>query len=201
MRRIITTLLATLALTALAIPALAATYQLDAPHSSVGFKVKHLAISNVKGAFNDFDVTFDFEPGKPESWRVEAVIQAASIDTGNNDRDNHLRSEEFLFTEEYPEIRFASTGVEMTGENEAKLFGELTLHGVTKPVVLDRTIHGVADFMGTSKAGFEASTKINRKDFGLTWSKALETGSLIVGDTVEINLEIEGNQVKSEEGA
>jgi len=201
MRRIITTLLATLALTALAIPALAATYQLDAPHSSVGFKVKHLAISNVKGAFNDFDVTFDFEPGKPESWRVEAVIQAASIDTGNNDRDNHLRSEEFLFTEEYPEIRFASTGVEMTGENEAKLFGELTLHGVTKPVVLDLTIHGVADFMGTSKAGFEASTKINRKDFGLTWSKALETGSLIVGDTVEINLEIEGNQVKSEEGA
>ncbi|MFH1842503.1 MAG: YceI family protein [bacterium] len=201
MRRILTTVLAALALTTLAIPALAATYQLDAAHSSVSFKVKHLAISNVKGAFNDFDVTFEFEPGQPESWRVEAVIQAASIDTDNEDRDNHLRSEEFLFTAEYPEIRFASTGVEMTGENEAKLSGELTMHGVTKPVVLDLTIHGVADFMGTSKAGFEASTKINRKDFGLTWHKALETGSLIVGDTVEIFLEIEGNQVKEEEGA
>jgi len=174
-------------------PMLAATFVLDAAHSSVEFKVRHLAISKVRGAFHDFEATFNFEPDKPETWQVEAVIQSASISTDNADRDNHLRSEDFLFAEKYPTITFVSTGVEMTGADTAKLKGDLTIRGVTKPVVLAMKINGMVEFMGTTKAGFEATGKINRKDFGLTWHKALETGGLVVGDEVEISIEIEGN--------
>jgi polyisoprenoid-binding protein YceI len=178
-----------------ALPAMAAEFTLDKAHSAVEFTVKHLAISKVRGMFKDYDATFWFEPGKPESWKVEAVIQAASIFTDNDDRDNHLRSEDFFEVEKYPTINFVSTGVEMTGEDTAKLRGDLTMHGVTKPVVLDLKINGMVEFMGTTKAGFEAETKINRKDFGLTWHKALETGGLVVGDEVTISLQIEVDQV------
>jgi len=186
-----------LLLSAVAIqPVAAAEFELDRAHSSVEFTVKHLAISKVSGQFQDFDATFSFEPGKPETWQAQATIQAASIYTGNKDRDDHLRSEDFFHVAEYPTLTFVSTGVEVTGENTAKLMGDLTIHGVTKPVVLDLEINGMVDFMGTTKAGFEARTKINRKEFGLTWSKVLETGSLVVGEEVEISLHIEGNQKK-----
>jgi polyisoprenoid-binding protein YceI len=173
--------------------AAAATYQLDKAHTSVDFKVKHMAISWVSGAFRDFDGSFEFEPGKPESWRAEAVIQVPSIDTGNEDRDKHLRSEDFFFAEKYPTITFRSTGVEMTGEDRAKLKGDLTIRGITKPIELDMEIVGmVTDPWGNNRAGFSADGVIDRKDFGLQWNKALETGGLVVGNEVKIHLEIEG---------
>jgi len=196
MKRMVTNLaVVALALTA-AVSASAAEFTLDKAHSVVEFTVKHLAISKVRGTFADYDAKFWYEPGKPENWKVEATIQAASISTNNEDRDNHLRSEDFFEVEKYPTITFVSTGVEMTGEDTAKLMGDLTIHGVTKPVVLDLEINGMVEFMGTTKAGFEASTKINRKDFGLTWHKALETGGLVVSDEVQISLQIEGNRVE-----
>jgi polyisoprenoid-binding protein YceI len=195
-RKIVTGLAAFTLVSLFVLAATAATFELDPAHSNIGFKVKHLAISNVKGEFKEFSATFDFEPGKPDSWKVEATIQVASLDTGNEDRDEHLRGNDFFLVEKYPTIQFVSTGVEMKGEDEAKLQGDLTIRGVTKPVVLDLKVFGMADFMGTTKAGFEARTKINRKDFGLTWHKVLETGGLVVGDEVEIVLEIEGNLKK-----
>ncbi len=196
MKTIASSLLVLLLSTVTVLPVVAAEFELDRAHSSVEFAVKHLAISKVTGEFQDFDATFSFEPGKPETWQAQATIQASSINTGNKDRDDHLRSEDFFHVAEYPTLSFVSTGVEMTGENTAKLMGDLTIRGVTKPVVLDLEINGMVDFMGTTKAGFEAKTKINRKDFGLTWSKVLETGGLVVGDEVEITLRIEGNQKK-----
>lgn len=196
MKRIVISLAVVAMALSAAVSASAAEFTLDKAHSAVEFTVKHLAISKVRGTFENYDAKFWYEPGKPESWKVEATIQAASISTNNEDRDNHLRSEDFFEVEKFPTITFVSTGVEMTGEDTAKLMGDLTIHGVTKPVVLDLEINGMVEFMGTTKAGFEASTKINRKDFGLTWHKALETGGLVVGDEVQISLQIEGNRVE-----
>lgn len=181
------------ALVALALPVAAGTYELDRAHSSIEFKVRHLAISKVTGQFGDFDATFEFEPGKPLSWHAEATIQAASIDTGNEDRDNHMRSGDFLLVEDHPVITFVSTGVDMDSEAEGKLMGDLTIRGVTRPITMDFEVLGVVEFRGTTKAGFTARGKFNRKDFGLEFHKVLETGQLVVGDMVEFVLEIEGN--------
>ena len=189
------TLAALLAFTATV--AQAAPYTVDASHSSVGFQIRHLAISKVNGTFNDFTGEFAFEAGNPDAWSVKAVIQTASIDTGNKDRDEHLRSGDFFEAETYPTITFESTGVTMKNDNAGTLRGNLTIHGVTKQVELDLEFLGTAtDPWGNAKAGFSLSGKINRKDFGLTWSKALETGGLVVGDEVKLQLEIEGNLVK-----
>lgn len=197
MKRIVTCLLSSSLLLALVAQASAGSFTLDRAHSAVEFKVKHMMISKTRGEFGDFTASFDFEPGEPESWRVEATIQAASLDTRNEDRDKHLRSEEFLFVEKYPTITFVSTGVEMVGDREAKLAGDLTIRGVTRPVVLDLEVRGMVDDpWGNTKAGFAVSGKINRKDFGLTWHKVLETGGLVVSDEVEIIIEIEGSLQK-----
>jgi polyisoprenoid-binding protein YceI len=198
MKKTAMTCLLMTAMVAFSSAAVAVSYELDKAHSSIEFKVRHLAISKVTGRFADFDLTFDFESGKPETWKAEATIDAASIDTGNEDRDNHLRSEDFLFTEQHPTITFVSTGVKMESETEGKLMGDLTIRGVTKPVVFDLEILGEAEFMGLRKAGFTARGKVNRKDFGLEFHKVLETGQLVVGDKVEFSLEIEGNQKKEE---
>jgi polyisoprenoid-binding protein YceI len=192
MRRL-TLLIAAAALLAGVLPATAADFALDRAHSFVQFQVRHLAISKVRGEFNDFTASFSYEPGKPETWRAEATIQVASIDTENEDRDNHLRSEDFFHAEKYPTITFVSTGVEMEDETRGKLMGDLTIRGVTLPVVLDLEVRGmVKDPWGNTKAGFAAEGKIDRKDFGLTWHKVLETGGLVVGDEVEIIMEIQG---------
>ncbi len=184
-------------LTVAALPAAAARYDIDTAHSSVGFQIKHLAISKVNGSFNDFSGNFAFVEGDPSQWSAEAVIQAASIDTGNKDRDDHLRSADFFDVENFPTITFKSTGVTMTGAAEGVMKGELTMHGVTKEVELDLEFLGtVTDPWGNEKAGFSLSGKIDRREFGLTWSKALETGGLVVDDTVKIMLEIEGNKAK-----
>ena len=157
----------------------AAEYTIDPSHSSVGFKVRHLAISSVPGKFGEFKGTFSFDPGNIEASKVEAQIV--------------LRSDEFLAAGKFTAITFKSSKIEKVSDTEFKAFGDLTLHGVTRPVTLQVTYGGSAtDPWGKERAAFLATTKINRKDFGLTWSKTLETGGLVVGEEVAITLEIEG---------
>ena len=173
-------------------PAFAANYKIDADHTSVSFKIRHI-LSYVQGNFNQFEGNFVYDPDKPETWQAQATIDAASIDTNVAPRDKHLRSQDFLDVEKYPKITFVSTQATDVTPTSAKLEGLLTIHGVEKPAVLNLEIHGaVKDPWGNARAGFTATTKINRKDFGLTWNKALETGQLLVGDEVTITLEVDG---------
>jgi polyisoprenoid-binding protein YceI len=173
-------------------PVFAANYAVDVDHTSVSFKIRHI-LSNVQGHFRQFEGTIAYEPGKPETWSAEGVIQAASIDTNVEPRDKHLRSADFFEVEKYPTISFKTVKVIEASDAAAKLEGLLTLHGVEKPVVLDVEIHGVAkDPWGNTRASFTVTTLLNRKDFGLTWNKTLETGQLLVGEEVKITLEVEG---------
>ncbi|HEX8546627.1 MAG TPA: YceI family protein [Cytophagaceae bacterium] len=163
------------------------TWKLDATHSEVEFRVKHLMINNVKGRFRNFDVQVESDGDEFNSPKISFTAETASIDTGNEQRDQHLRSAEFFNSEEYPQIIFE--GREYAGN---KLHGNLILHGVTKPITLDVEFGGVAkDPWGNKKAGFTISGKINRKDFGLTWNAALETGGVLVSEEVKIQAEIQ----------
>ena len=190
MRRWITAIAFGLALVC-GTPAWAATYALDADHSTVSFKIRHL-FSKVQGTFDEFEGTFDYEPGKPELWKAQATVQAASINTRVKKRDDHLRSKDFFEAETYPTLTFTSTKVTDVTETSAKLHGLLKMHGVEKPVVLDVQVLGVGkDPWGNTRAGFTATTRINRKDFGVTWNKAVEAGQLL-GDDVDITIEVEG---------
>ncbi|MEN8006293.1 MAG: YceI family protein [Candidatus Krumholzibacteriota bacterium] len=182
-----------LLLATLAGPLAAAEYLIDSAHSTIGFQVRHMAISKTNGHFRDFTGSFSFEPGRPDGWSCEAVIQAESISTDNQKRDDHLRSDEFLDVANFPTLTFKSTGVELENDSEGVLKGDLTLHGVTKSVELDLEFLGtVTDPWGNDRAGFSASLTINRKDFGLTYHTVMEAGGLVVGDKVKITLEIEG---------
>jgi len=170
----------------------ATTFTVDPDHTTVEFKIHHL-FSYVKGTFNEFEGTFDYVPDHPEQWKTSGTIKVASINTRVAQRDNHLRSKDFFEVEKYPTILFKSTEVTDVTPTSTKLHGLLTIHGVEKPVVLDVTIHGVAkDPWGNVRAGITATTTINRKDFGLTWNQVLETGQLLVGEEVEIAVEVEG---------
>lgn len=172
--------------------ALAADYKVDADHSTVGFKVKHL-FSKVQGQFKKFQGTFSYDPADVTQWKADAVIEAASIDTNVEKRDNHLRSKDFFETEKYPTITFKSTGAHDLSGDTAKVDGILSIHGVEKPVTLDVEIHGEGnDPWGNTRLGLTATAKINRKDFGLVWNQVLESGKLLVGEEVEIVLELEG---------
>lgn len=187
------TLLVALTSSLLAHHAYAADYQIDPSHSSVVFKVKHLAISSVPGRFGDVSGKFSFDPANVGASTAEARISAGSINTMDTKRDDHLRAGDFLDVTKFPAITFKSTKIEKVSDTEFKAIGDLTLHGVTKTVTLDVEYGGAAkDPWGKERAAFEAKTKINRKDFGLTWNKALETGGLVVGDEVQIALEVEG---------
>lgn len=173
-------------------PSFAANYKIDEDHTTVSFKVKHL-FSNVQGNFKTFEGSFVYDPHKPETWKTEVTIQADSIDTNVAERDKHLRSKDFLEVEKYPTITFKSTDVTDVTLAGAKLRGLLTIHGIEKAVVLDLEILGEAkDPWGNVAAGFTATTKINRKDFGLTWNQALETGGVLVGEEITITLEVAG---------
>ena len=182
---------------ALLVPALASaavsTWAIDADHSSVQFKVKHLMVSNVKGEFKKFSGMVTIDDADITKSKVDVTIDAASIDTANAKRDEHLRSPDFFDVAKYPTLKFVSTKVAKAGEGRLKVTGNLTIHGVTKEVVLD--VEGpspaVKDPWGNTKSGASATTKINRKDFGLTWNKALETGGMVVGEEVLITLEVE----------
>lgn len=167
-------------------------WQIDSAHSHIQFTVRHMMISKVRGSFEDFNGTVEFDEDNPTNTTVEVEIDAASINTREADRDNHLRSPDFLNADEYPTLAFKSTRVEKTGDNTGKLVGDLTIRDVTKEVVLDVEYAGQAKSpWGATSAGFSASTQINRKDWGLTWNQALETGGVLVGDQVKIDIELE----------
>lgn len=193
--RALLTSFALLAAAAAPVPALADVYEIDTAHSTVSFQVRHLGISKVRGWFSGFAGTLDFDPANMAATKIQGTIQTASIDTRNEKRDDHLRGEDFFWAEKHPEISFESTSVEPTGETTAKVTGNLTMRGVTKPVILDAEYLGaIVDPWGNHKAGFSASTTINRKDWGIVWNKILDTGGLTVGDEVTIELEIEAQR-------
>lgn len=170
----------------------ATAYTIDRDHSTVSFKIRHL-FSNVRGTFDQFEGTFTYVPGQPDQWKAQAVIQASSINTHVPERDKHLRSNDFFDVEQHPAITFKSTKVTDVTPTGAKLHGMLSLHGLERPVVLDVAIHGEGkDPWNNLRSGFTATTAVNRKDFGIEWNKALETGQWLLGDDVEIILEIEG---------
>ena len=177
-----------------AVSAQAATYTVDVDHSSVSFKIKHL-FSKVQGSFNKFEGTVDYEPGKPETWKTSGTIDVASIDTNEAKRDKHLLSADFFDVEKNPTIEFKSTGVKDATENGAKLEGVFKMHGVEKPIVIDVAINGVGkDPYGNTRVAFSATTKISRKDFGMNYNAPLDNGGVLLGDDVEISLEIEAIQ-------
>ena len=164
----------------------------DVVHSSVNFTVRHMVVSKVRGRFTKWDGTLLMDEQDPSGGRVEVVIDAASIDTGVGQRDEHLRSADFFDVEHFPTITFKSTRVEKAGAGAFKVTGDLAMHGVTRPVVLDVEYAGSAkDPWGGVRAGFSASVSLDRKEFGLKYNQLLETGSVVVGETVEIAIEAE----------
>ncbi|MET8352747.1 MULTISPECIES: YceI family protein [unclassified Micromonospora] len=172
----------------------AGTYALDAAHKRVGFVARHMMVSKVRGEFNEAAATITIAEDPLQS-SVVATIQAASIDTTQDDRDAHLRSPEFLEVEKYPTLEFRSTGVKSHRRNEFVLTGELTIKDVTRPVELQVEFEGVGRSpFGQDIFGFSASTEIDREEFGLTWNVALETGGVLVGKKIKI--EIEGEAVR-----
>lgn len=173
-------------------PASATTYTIDLDHTTVSFKIRHL-FSYVQGWFTAVEGMFDYVPEDPSQWRAQATIHAESIDTRVKQRDEHLRSKDFFDVEQFPTITFKSTEITEATPGSAKLHGLLTIHGVEKPVILDLTIHGEGkDPWGNVRSGFTATTMVHRSDFGLTWNKLVETGQALVGDEVEITLDVEG---------
>ena len=172
--------------------AMAAEYKIDPSHSKVGFSVRHLMISKVSGDFKEFDGTFEFDKDKGILGAHTFTVKTASVDTQEPKRDDHLRSPDFFDVAKYPTMTFAKTKITKDGKDKYKWAGDLTIHGVTKPVTFDLEYLGAAtDPYGNKRIGFTAATKISRKEFGLTWNKALETGGAVVGDDVEIKLDAE----------
>ena len=168
----------------------AGTWTLDPTHSEVSFSVRHLAISKVKGKFENFTATVEAAEPPLES-SVTAAIEVTSVNTNQKDRDGHLATSDFFLAEEHPQILFTSTGVRQDGDDYL-IDGDLTLRGVTKPVTLKAEFGGiVTDGYGQVKAGIEATTKINRHDFGVSWNAALEAGGFTLGDDVTINLDLQ----------
>jgi polyisoprenoid-binding protein YceI len=182
-----------------AVQAAPTTYAIDTVHSNVGFTVRHF-FSKVPGTFQKFSGTIVYDPANPTAATVKAEIDATSINTRNEKRDGHLNSEDFFYTAKYPTLTFESTKVTAAGEGKLKVDGNLTMRGVTKPVTLDVTYLGSGDTGNGVKAGFEAVTKVNRKDFGINWNRTLDQGGTMLSDDVEIRLDIEANG-KTEEKA
>jgi polyisoprenoid-binding protein YceI len=167
-------------------------WNIDTSHSEILFRVRHMMISHVRGQFSTFSGTIAIDEANPSASAVTVNIDVASINTRDEKRDEHLKSPDFFDAATYPHITFTSTAIEVTGANTGKIHGDLTIKGVTKPVVLDATFVGKAKSpWGTTSAGFNASTTINRTDFGLTWNVALETGGILVGEEITIDIELE----------
>jgi polyisoprenoid-binding protein YceI len=174
--------------------ALAAPWEIDGAHSNAGFTVRHMMVSNVKGAFTKVTGTINWDEKDITKSTVEAAIDASTIDTNQAQRDAHLKSPDFFDVAKYPTINFKSKKVETAGEGKLKVTGDLTMHGVTKEVVLD--VDGPAKEVknpmdGSVRSGLSATTKFNRKDFGLGWNKVLESGGVAVGDEVSVALDLE----------
>ena len=168
-------------------------WTVDLAHSEVGFTVKHMMISKAKGTFDKFDANIDADVEDLTGAQIEVTIDAASINTRNEDRDNHLRSADFFHVEEHPTITFIATDIKGRGSNEYDVTGDLTMNGHTKQVTLDVTFEGQSKdpMSGGIVAGFSGETTISRKEFGLTWNAAVETGGVLVSDDVKIHFELE----------
>jgi polyisoprenoid-binding protein YceI len=174
-------------------PASVITWKLDPAHSSADFKVKHMMISNVKGSFSVLSGTLTEHTVDSTLSSIEASVDIASINTGDDQRDGHLKSADFFEAEKYPTMTFKSTQVERKGEEEYRVTGDLTIHGVTKSATF--AVEGPTapgkDPWGNTRIGLSATTKINRKDYGLTWNAGLETGGFLVGEDVQITIDAE----------
>lgn len=167
-------------------------WQFDPHHTSVEFKAKHMMVTTVKGEFTGVTGKIIGNVEDPTLAEIDVEIDASTVDTRNEQRDAHLRSADFLDAENYPTITFKSTRIERTGRDELRVYGDLTIHGVTREVALDATLNGVGKTpYGSEVAGLTVVGSINRKDFGLTWNVALETGGWLVGDTLKIEIDIE----------
>jgi polyisoprenoid-binding protein YceI len=180
-----------------ATPLLAAeTFKIDKAHSAADFKIRHM-MSNVTGRFGDFDATISLDRKNPAASSVEFTINTASIDTGNDNRDKHLRSPDFFEVEKYPTITFKSTKIAPAGKDRFDVTGNLTMHGVTKEVTLPVTFLGFGkDQWGKERAGFEIETTLNRKDYGLNWNKTLDQGGLLLADEVRVSIALEAVKEK-----
>lgn len=183
-----------------AVPVLAApqAYEIDPVHSRVEFTIRHM-FSKVTGDFGAFKGIVKYDPAAPATSSVTVEIDASSIDTNNDGRDKHLKSSDFFDVAKYPTLQFVSTKITPGAEGKLTVEGMLTMHGVTKPVVIDAAFLGAGpDLRGTIRAGFEGSTKVDRKDYGIVWNKTLDQGGTYLGDDVTINLQIEGVVAKEE---
>lgn len=167
-------------------------WTVDKDHSEIKFKVKHMKITNVTGSFNDFDVQVETEDEDFSNAEISFSAKASSIDTDNEKRDEHLKSEDFFDAENHPEIKFKASGYEKTGDDSFKLKGDLTMKGKTNEVTLNGEFGGVGkDPWGNTKAGFSLEGKIDRTDFGLNWNQALESGGVLVSKEVKIMAEVQ----------
>jgi len=168
------------------------SWQIDPAHSQIQFTIRHMMISNVRGRFENFTGVVEFNEQDPTRSSVDVQIEAASINTREAQRDGHLKSPDFLNADKYPYLTFKSKRIEKTDATHGRMIGVLTIRDIAKEVVLDVEYSGQAKSpWGTTSAGFSATTKINRKDWGLTWNQALETGGVLVSDEVTVNIELE----------
>src|SRR3954470_6554762 len=170
---------------------LTGTYTLDPTHTRIGFVARHAMVTKVRGSFNEFAGTATIDGANPGNSTAQVTIEAKSIDTRNADRDAHLRSNDFLAMDEFPQITFVSTGVVPVDETTFEVSGDLTIKDVTKPITVPFSFEGVAtDPFGNQRIGFDGSVTISRKDYGITWNAALETGGVLVGDKIVLEFEV-----------
>jgi len=169
------------------------TYQIDAAHSHVQFSVRHLMVSNVRGTFSGVTGTVSYDPDKPAETTIDATIDVNSVNTNDEKRDGHLKSADFFDAEKFPAFTFKTTNIDSKGGADYAVTGDLTLHGVTKPVTfaVEDVSEPSKDPWGNQRIGLSATGKINRKDFGLTWNATLEAGGVLVGEDVTISLEVQ----------
>jgi polyisoprenoid-binding protein YceI len=178
------------------------TWNIDLAHSGVSFSVRHMVISKVRGRFAKFNGKLELDERDLTQSKVEVRIDASSIETGVGDRDAHLRSPDFLDVERFPELTFTSKRVERLDDNRYRVIGDLTIRGTTREVPLEVEAGGTTkDPWGNERAGFTARTQIDRRDFGLTWNAVVETGGVVVGDRVEIDIDVEGVRVADQRAA
>ena len=170
----------------------ASTWNIDPSHSTLQFSARHMVVSKVRGRFGKWSGQLSFDPDDAAASSVQVTIDPASIDTGEAQRDAHLRSADFFDVEKHPQATFRSTKVQPLAGDKLRITGDLTLHGVTKPVTFEAVYEGAGkDPWGGERAGFSATTSIDRREFGLQWNKALETGGVLVGEKIELTLEVE----------
>lgn len=169
-----------------------ARWKFDPAHSGTEFVVRHMMVSKVRGTISGIDGWLEFDAANPTNSKIEAHVDVRTINTQQPDRDGHLRSADFFDAENYPTLTFKSTKIEATSDTEGKVYGDLTIRGVTRPVAFDVEYFGsIQSLFGDTRAGFSGNVTINREDFGLTWNKALETGGVLVGKEVSIHVELQ----------